>query len=230
MNGRSRERILERIRKAGGTAPKGRPQTSAARSTASFDQSRIIPVLEESCRDTGTALFLLDDPALLADALLDRAGRLGAESVLICTGDVPGGDGLRSRWSGTTRVGERVTVRFEPGEGEEDSNRHPGGMARTDACVTGCRALAAEGGVCLVDSAAGPGRLGSLLPPHHLVVARRSALSMSLDEAFERLGGMSGVSGGALILISGPSRTADIEKKLVIGVHGPVTLTLFLVP
>ena len=100
-----------------------------------------------------------------------------------------------------------------------------------DCCVTGCGTVVAEGGVCIVDSSSEAGRLPSLLPPHHIVVARRSAVVPRLEDALKNMeAGTAGGQGSSTVLISGPSRTADIEKKLVLGVHGPLSFTLLLLP
>jgi hypothetical protein len=85
----------------------------------------------------------------------------------------------------------------------------------------------AELGVCLADYAvaetgtlliaAGPGRarLASLAPPVNIVLVRESDILATPDEAFARL------PANTTVLVSGTSRTADIEGILVRGVHGP---------
>jgi L-lactate dehydrogenase complex protein LldG len=63
-------------------------------------------------------------------------------------------------------------------------------------------------------------RLVSLLPPVHVAVIPSTCMLTSLDELFERVPDPARV-GAAMVLITGPSRTADIEQILVRGVHGP---------
>jgi len=79
-------------------------------------------------------------------------------------------------------------------------------------------AVAYSGSLVLVDH--DPGELtASLLPPVHLVLIPRKNLVFSLGQAVERLGREP--RPGRAVFISGPSRTADIELTLVLGVHGP---------
>ena len=60
----------------------------------------------------------------------------------------------------------------------------------------------------------------SLLPPVHIAVVPRERILTGLDELFTVLPDPSSVT-SAMVLITGPSRTADIEQILVRGVHGP---------
>jgi L-lactate dehydrogenase complex protein LldG len=77
--------------------------------------------------------------------------------------------------------------------------------------------LADTGSVVL---AAGPDepRARSLLPPIHVTVLDADHILPGLPELFRALGGE---LPSALAIVTGPSRSADIEQKLVIGVHGP---------
>jgi L-lactate dehydrogenase complex protein LldG len=77
--------------------------------------------------------------------------------------------------------------------------------------------LADTGSVVL---AAGPDepRARSLLPPVHVTILTASRILPGLPELFEELGSE---LPSALAIVTGPSRSADIEQKLVIGVHGP---------
>jgi L-lactate dehydrogenase complex protein LldG len=77
--------------------------------------------------------------------------------------------------------------------------------------------LADTGSVVL---AAGPDepRARSLLPPVHVTVLDVERILPGLPELFRELGGE---LPSALAIVTGPSRTADIEQKLVIGAHGP---------
>jgi L-lactate utilization protein LutC len=63
-------------------------------------------------------------------------------------------------------------------------------------------------------------RLLSLLPPCHIAVIGRSKIVPSLDDVL-RMRPMPGDQSSAMVVITGPSRTGDIEMRLVRGVHGP---------
>jgi L-lactate dehydrogenase complex protein LldG len=77
--------------------------------------------------------------------------------------------------------------------------------------------LADTGSVVLAASPAEP-RGRSLLPDVHISVLRTDRILSGLDELFERLGNE---LPSALAIVTGPSRSADIEQKLAVGVHGP---------
>ena len=80
-------------------------------------------------------------------------------------------------------------------------------------------ALAATGTLAMLASDEEQ-RLVSLLPPAHIAVIPASAILVNLDELFVRVPMPADLT-SALVFITGPSRTADIEQILVRGVHGP---------
>ena len=98
--------------------------------------------------------------------------------------------------------------------------------------ITGADYAVAETGSVVVMPRKGLSRLVSLVPPVHVAVVRVEDLVGTLDDVFlfrrleyHRNGGD---MGSYLNFISGPSRTADIEMKLVVGVHGPREVHLVL--
>jgi L-lactate dehydrogenase complex protein LldG len=96
--------------------------------------------------------------------------------------------------------------------------------------ITGCEALIARTGSVLVHNANPSGRRLSVFPPVHVVIARSSQLVLDLSDAFNQLEQKYGTQHPSLIsVITGPSRTADIEKTLVLGAHGPKSLYVFLI-
>jgi L-lactate dehydrogenase complex protein LldG len=99
------------------------------------------------------------------------------------------------------------------------------------AAITGCDALVAQTGSVLVSAGSAGGRALSVLPPHHVVVARRSQLVPDLAAALQLARKTYAPNWPSFLsLITGPSRTGDIERILVLGAHGPKKLTIFLVP
>ena len=100
-----------------------------------------------------------------------------------------------------------------------------------DAGVTECEALVAQTGSVLISSRASGGRAVSVLPPHHVVVARASQMLGDLTQAFALMQDKYAAGGypSLLSFITGPSRTGDIERILVLGAHGPKRLTIFCV-
>jgi L-lactate dehydrogenase complex protein LldG len=99
-----------------------------------------------------------------------------------------------------------------------------------DAGVTECDALIAQTGSVLITTRSAGGRALSVLPPHHVVVARREQLLPDLPAAFELLKQKYSANYPSFIsFITGPSRTGDIERILVLGAHGPKKLTICFV-
>jgi L-lactate dehydrogenase complex protein LldG len=87
----------------------------------------------------------------------------------------------------------------------------------------------AQTGSIFVTTRSAGGRALSVLPPAHLVVARRDQLVPDLEAAFALMRKRYDRHWPSLIcLISGPSRTGDIEKILVMGAHGPKRLAVYL--
>lgn len=104
-------------------------------------------------------------------------------------------------------------------------------LEATDAGVTTCECLVAQTGSVLVTSASSGGRALSVLPPHHVVLARREQLLPDLTAAFELTHARFGSNFPSMLsFITGPSRTGDIERILVLGAHGPKELTILLLP
>src|SRR5262249_52737176 len=94
--------------------------------------------------------------------------------------------------------------------------------------ITVCDALVAQTGSVLVTSRTAGGRALSVLPPHHVVLARSSQLLADLPEAMIFLKKLYAPTYPSFIsFITGPSRTGDIERILVLGAHGPKKMTVF---
>jgi len=95
--------------------------------------------------------------------------------------------------------------------------------------LTGCEFLVAHLGSVLISSAQVSGRRLNVFPETHIVVAHQSQLTDYLDQAIEKLQIKYKNKLPSLISnITGPSRTADIEKTLVMGMHGPKSLIVLI--
>ena len=125
-------------------------------------------------------------------------------------------------------------------EAELKSRLHAGGIDFTDdeatflknaqASLTTCEALIARTGSLLVSGANESGRRLSIYPEMHLVLAYASQLLPDIKDGLEYVKEKyENKIPSMLSLVSGPSRTADIEKTLVMGAHGPKELILFLI-
>ncbi len=95
-----------------------------------------------------------------------------------------------------------------------------------DLGITGVDYLIAETGTVALLSAPGSPRCPSLLPPVHVAVAERRQVLPDLFDLFSVAGPPEQPS--CLTLITGPSKTGDIELRLVTGVHGPGELHVVL--
>lgn len=95
--------------------------------------------------------------------------------------------------------------------------------------LTSCEALVARTGSIVVAPATASGRRLSIYPDQHIVLARPSQVVAEIGDALRVVQGRYGATLPSMLsLTTGPSRTADIEKTLVLGAHGPRRLTLFL--
>lgn len=103
-------------------------------------------------------------------------------------------------------------------------------LASCNAAITGCEALVARTGSIVLSAAQSMGRTASVYAPTHICIAYSHQLVADVGEALTFL--QQKYPGGLPSMISfasGPSRTADIEKTLVTGVHGPREVFCFLV-
>jgi L-lactate dehydrogenase complex protein LldG len=102
-----------------------------------------------------------------------------------------------------------------------------------DVGITGVDFVLAESGTLVLSSATEGAQLASLAPPVHVALYRREQVLGSLEEVLERLpvprGPDTSMPGRAVVFITGPSRTADIEQILIRGVHGPREVHAILV-
>ncbi len=103
-------------------------------------------------------------------------------------------------------------------------------LAGCDASITGCEYLVARTGTIVMSAAQQSGRTVSVYAPIHICIAYTNQLVYDLKDSLQLLKDRYADHIPSLITFaSGPSRTADIEKTLVTGVHGPKEVYLFLV-
>lgn len=95
-----------------------------------------------------------------------------------------------------------------------------------DCGLTDATYAVAETGSVVIRATPEHGRILSLAPPIHVAVLEPKNFVPDLVDLFDRLA-IEG-SGSGVTLITGPSKTSDIEMNLVVGVHGPVTVQAFV--
>lgn len=99
-----------------------------------------------------------------------------------------------------------------------------------DAAITGCEWLVARTGSIVMTAAGAGGRTVSVYAPVHICIAYRSQLVYDVKDALlQAREKYAGNLPSLITFATGPSRTADIEKTLVVGVHGPKEVYVFLV-
>ena len=107
----------------------------------------------------------------------------------------------------------------------------PPQIEQLPAGLIAAEALLADTGSCVVHCSTAQDRLMCYLPPACIVVARVDQLAEHLPAAWGPISKACAAkdSRGEIVLITGPSRTADIEKILILGVHGPKRLVVLVV-
>ena len=102
-------------------------------------------------------------------------------------------------------------------------------QAQAEIGVTGCHGAIAETGSLAVLSGPGHSRSVSLLPPVHVAIVSPPDFCFTMGEFFARAAGRIGEA-ACCTFITGPSRTADIELTLTLGVHGPGKVVVVVGP
>ena len=112
-----------------------------------------------------------------------------------------------------------------------DGSWQPRQIADLPAGVIVADALLADTGTCMITCPTAQDRLMCYLPPACVVLARVNQLAPHLPAAWGEIARRTADPAirGEFVLVTGPSRTADIEKILILGVHGPKRLVVLLV-
>ncbi len=230
----SRERILERIR-AGLAGTRPFLETEATR-VSHTPPPFVHPITHDDLAHQFAAELtklqgyphLCDNDESALEAIAGIIDRHEAREVItwdLAAINLPGLDEML-RQRGITRLDGQIA-----GEGEQRTallQAHE----RAPVCISGVDAAIAESATLALHSGGGRARMASLLAPVFIAVVRREQLVRGLGEAIERIKqNYSDVfrDASALTLITGPSRTADIELTLTLGVHGPREIHVVLI-
>ena len=101
-------------------------------------------------------------------------------------------------------------------------------QGKAEIGLTGCESVLAETGSLAMVSGPGRPRAASLMPMTHVVLIKPEDIVQGMGEFFARFGQSPELP--YLVFITGPSRTADIELSLTLGVHGPGRVIAILGP
>ena len=168
----------------------------------------LLPRFSLEAERAGSEVMVLDDWAGVAAHVDGRAG--GGRVVLAPS--------LAGRAPGLVEALTAASVGFEVAD--DDEAAVPGGVADAAVGVVGGELAVAETGGVMVSEHALADRAVSMLTRRLVLVVERGALVDSLDDVAEWLTARPG-GAGFVSLMTGPSRTADIERSLTIGVQGP---------
>ncbi len=204
--------MLARIRTAlaAGPAPLPPPPEWTAPVHPPLPATDLAVTFAESFRRVGGEFFYCE-----------TSPQLGAELRAWLTERLPGGQQFYVWEPAMQSLLAAAEVPFQPTKAD----------FRTQAAVglTSCAALVARTGSVVVTPATASGRRLSIYPDQHIVLARPSQVVAEIGDALRVVQSRYGDALPSMLsLTTGPSRTADIEKTLVLGAHGPRRLTLFL--
>jgi L-lactate dehydrogenase complex protein LldG len=102
-------------------------------------------------------------------------------------------------------------------------------LEECDVAITSCECLIARTGSIVLSAAQAEGRTASVYAPVHVCVASTAQVVYNIADGLEWMKDKYGDQIPSMIsFATGPSRTADIEKTLVVGVHGPKEVYCFL--
>ena len=205
----SRARILERIRTA--------LRTPAARPAGPADRKIFAPVTDMLDR------FQKECAANITECVVTPDMRASARAVADVLAALPPGE-IFVQDSSALR---RLATEWQDGRKIQWSSEG-GPRESAQATMTAAEALVALTGSVLVSAACG-GRGASVVAPVHIVIASRDQLVPDLEAAFARMRERNTAFQNSYVcLITGSSRTADIEKILIMGAHGPRRLIVVL--
>ncbi len=199
--------------------------------------AELIDQMAESATAAGWQVHRVANPEDAAELIADICQRHDARSVLrsahdvltdipldVVIRDTGASIGVTESTDSTGSTGPVSTT------GKSEREKAKKTVFSADVGITGVDYALAETGTVVLHPRKGLSRLVSLAPPTHIAVLRPGEVLESLDELFamERDDFLSGKLSGSVNLISGPSKTGDIEGTIVTGIHGPLEVHLVI--
>jgi len=209
---KARENILSKIRKGLGGEPLPMPFPDAEKETGA--------IYADSC---------VADEEMFAEAFIKLGGKF-----IFCENEQELLDNINvlyenRGWKQLLCADERLLRIFHNRKIDVVTAADPKAEA-ADACITGCETLVARTGSILLSSKQNMGRVAPVYYPVHIVFAYTNQVVRDIEDGLAILKKKYGSNLPSMInLTTGPSRTADIEKTLVVGVHGPGEVFCFLI-
>jgi L-lactate dehydrogenase complex protein LldG len=211
----AREHILGRIRTAlGRSSPLSEAESAAMRAKLREHPRGPQPELaweplarfKERCGVLSTTVEDVRDLGAVPDAVARYLARLDLPTTGVCWPEL-----ASLPW-------QAAGLQFEgrPANGEDKTG------------ITGSFCAIAETGTLMLLSGATTFPATSLLPDTHIAIVRKSRLVRSMEDGWDLLRREHGTLPRQVAFVSGPSRTADIEMTLVLGIHGPYRVHVIL--
>ena len=194
------------------------------RGDAPRDPRHLVDTFCERLEALGGSPHVFPTTSAAADHVLALSKRLGGAAAFVAWED---GEPLVAAASAALRADGWRQVSQVLGAPPEGRQAQVHDIAGCQVGITGAEAALAATGSVVLRTGPGRGRLASLLPPVHVVLVEAARLAWSLAE-FLRAQADSDRSSN-LVIVTGPSRTADIEMTLSRGVHGPREIHVLLV-
>jgi len=217
MNDTARDRILERLR----SAPRQdaeRPDIPAA-AAAGPDRGARVARLKSLMEAMRTEVHVL--PAGEWILRLREVLRARAIKTLLFAPETDLGAALAEAWQQDAAELPELVAYSEPAESFKER------IFAMDAAVTTAAGAVSDTGALILRPTRAEPRLMSLVPPVHIAVLAADAIHASLSDAIQADRWAEDMPTN-LLLISGPSKTADIELTLAFGVHGPKELIVLI--
>ncbi len=209
----SRQRIMDTLGQKMGLVGVPLPAPPTAQRLAPHELPRL---LARRLRAHGATCLLTQDHAQTVEILADQLYTAGVKHVVVGTEDVLEELDLATRLAASLS-GVQI---HRPGDLAGDA------WEKIEVGITGSAALWAETGTVVLDARSRDALLSSLLPSWNVVLGDDTRL---FQDALAWYGSLEDAERGRpWVTLQGPSRTADIEKRLVLGVHGPHRVTAFV--
>lgn len=234
----ARDTILARIREALRVpAPPPHMASQAAGATAASGPGSLTvlplevarPWLPDGGETPAERLALLTDNLAKLRAEVHRAADLTGAAEIVA-GIARDRGWRRVAWHGHPAVEPAAAALDCETLRVDDNAFDKNALESCDAGITACDAAIAQTGSILVSSGTCGGRALSILPHVHIVLVSLDQIVATLSDALELVRtGFAGRMPSMVSFITGPSRTGDIERILVLGAHGPKELLVILV-